>query len=324
MSVPGGSQVGPGRGRRPVVVVAAVVAVVVVVAVVLTVLLPDTYRGVADLADRVATHGDARRGLVAVDLAAVREDLGVPEDVDLFGPLPADDDDAWRAYFSSVAVAIPHVPQIAPDDVDPAIEAIDLGAVMAAATTTRFIPGSLTVLRTEQPFEEIAAGFTDGDYERAGDTLSYVGDGRIGLHASYSHLAYRDGLLALTSDPEADVSRVQDAVGQGGKGGELVELAAEQLEETAAAYVEAEPGGGPPGCVDSLVVGDSFTGTAQVTFIGAGVQPALDQRPGIAEAFDVGEPQVDGDRTVVELTESQPGTGLLAQWFELTNVWSCE
>jgi hypothetical protein len=83
-------------------------------------------------------------------------------------------------------------------------EAIDAGRVSAAATNLALGTGSLTVVRTGQDADEVVDVLMGADYERDGDVLTYPGDECLITGPVHSHVAGRDGLIAMTIDMTGD------------------------------------------------------------------------------------------------------------------------
>jgi hypothetical protein len=119
----------------------------------------------ASLVERLP--GDAR-ALSAIDLAAVKERLGLPDDAD---PTRAPGDaggEAQARLFAYTGGAFPYVVRF--DRV--LMEAIDESRVTQAATTPVSGPDTVVVLATDQPFDdEIASRLERAGYRPDGGLL---------------------------------------------------------------------------------------------------------------------------------------------------------
>jgi hypothetical protein len=111
--------------------------------------------------------------LGTVDLAAVREELGLDPDAEVPTAESASDHRVLGRYYGLASVGLAYLRFS--DDVG-AAEAIDSGRVSEAASAEG-LDGQVVVLRTDQPFEEIADGMEEEGYERDGDLL--VSDDRF-------------------------------------------------------------------------------------------------------------------------------------------------
>jgi hypothetical protein len=102
-----------------------------------------------------------------VDLVAVREELGLDPDAAVPTTESASEDPVLGRYYGLATVGLAYLRFS--DDVG-AAAAIDSGLVSEAASAEA-LDGRVVVLRTDQPFEEIADGMEDEGYERDGDLL---------------------------------------------------------------------------------------------------------------------------------------------------------
>ena len=117
------------------------------------------------LVDRLS---DDSFSLATVDLAAVREQLGIDPDDELEYNEDLLEDEIGGRYFGLAVVALPYL-AIGPDV--PLADAIDPGLVSETANNSVGTGESAVVLRTEQSFDEIAEELEEEGYEEEGDLL---------------------------------------------------------------------------------------------------------------------------------------------------------
>jgi hypothetical protein len=115
--------------------------------------------GGSDLVSRLP--GDAR-AVSVVDLTEVTKRLGLPEDANPTKPPGDDGAELTQArLFGYAGDSFPYLVRLE----QPLTEAIDETRVTATASTPVSGPDSVTVLATDQPFDEIAERLEAGDYE---------------------------------------------------------------------------------------------------------------------------------------------------------------
>lgn len=112
-------------------------------------------------------------GVSEVDLVALKEALDLPADADPAAPPPGE---AGSRFASTARVVLPFCHgEDPPEPIDEAIrQAVDCAQIRIAAAPADVGVWSLTVMRTEQPFDEIAASLTEAGYARQGRMLNYV------------------------------------------------------------------------------------------------------------------------------------------------------
>lgn len=130
------------------------------------------------------------RATTLVDFEGVKQQLGLPADE----PLPTYDRlnvdislqrnrTAAADLYDAAAVTVAPLYDPATSDVvalggdrrrDALSRALDTGAITAAAANERRSDEAVTVVRTRQPFDELADSLAGGDYVRDGDTLTAV------------------------------------------------------------------------------------------------------------------------------------------------------
>ena len=139
--------------------------------------------------------GDAR-ALSVIDLAAVKERLGLPEDADPIRP-PGDGGEAQARLFAYAGGAFPYLARFDRTF----MEAIDESRVTQAATTPVSGPDTVVVLATDQPFDdEIAARLERAGY-RARDGLLVNED--AGGPSGFAAVGGEDGVVVLAGDARA-------------------------------------------------------------------------------------------------------------------------
>jgi hypothetical protein len=143
-----------------------------------------------DLADRIP-EGQLPT-ISAMDLVAAREALGLPDDFagDSF------ETDPEKRFVAAAGVAIP---TIARPQETPFRAAVDLGQVTAAASSIGFAPDQVTVVETEQDFEEVASSLEEDGYERDGDVLM---TDDLGATVGYRVVAGGEGVIAAGQEAE--------------------------------------------------------------------------------------------------------------------------
>jgi len=143
------------------------------------------------------------RNVVAVDVAAVRKALELPEDADLAlaGSGPG------KRLAIAAAYALPHLQQ--PSD-PPILEALDHERIAAAASGGPAFDEQVTVIRTTQSPGDVLEGLEDAGYRREGDLV--VSD-KPAREVVYRAAATADGLLFLASGADTLREAVEDAGG---------------------------------------------------------------------------------------------------------------
>ena len=246
----------------------------------------DGVDGPPNLLDRLSP-GPASR-IVVVDLEAVREKLGVGA----LDPRAASfEDPAERSYSAIYGAAFPLVAQ---PRSDPVLDAVELGRVTAAAGNG--YPGgryAVTVLATDQPFDEIARALEDAGYTR---------DGAV-LHKEGQTVAGGDGVVAVGRNA-GFVRAAVDGTAEGIHG-----VARELVEDLAAPAAQAFEFG--TDCPRAVALADGTDGAARLVVVtGAAAANHLtaddDGNPSFTGTrFDA--PAADGDRVTADFTYAQDG-----------------
>ena len=137
--------------------------------------------------------GDAR-ALSVIDLAAVKERLGLPEDADPTRPPGDSGSEAQTRLFAYAGNAFPYLARFDRTF----MEAIDESRVTQAATTPVSGPDTVVVLATDQPFDdEIAKRLERAGY-RARDGLLVNED--AGGPGGFAAVGGEDGVVVLAGD----------------------------------------------------------------------------------------------------------------------------
>jgi hypothetical protein len=251
---------------------------------------------------RYLPAGDA--GYVAyADVAAVREELGLPADADAldYGILldrQTDPAAPEARLLDTARLALPSLGfSINPLEPDPVTEAFDGGAIAAAATGAT--KEALMAIRTSQPFDELADALADEGYERDGDVLSAPG-APIGEVVDAG-----DGIFVLGEHDASAADAVADPPGGPEAALALVEPADEPVLQAV---------GGLP-ADDDCVTGyggwheaSAETGDFRIAVDGPADAGRVDLQ-GLAELTDteLGEPSADGDVAEVPFTGGGEG-----------------
>lgn len=265
-------------------------------------------------------------GVSELDLVALKDALGLPGDAD---PAAAPESEAERRLAAVARTALPFCSHTGEpiEPIDEAIgEAVDCAKVEAAAAPAGVGHWSLTIMRTSQPFEEIAASLVAAGYVRQGRLLGYVEGRRPMRYPEVVASAEDDSVIALARDRTvgfgalrgpraADATPVLAALGalppapartawlgdgqciaayaiadriEDQRGELLVELAEDRADATV----------------------DGFTLTEHEAFAG---------QPGAPELFDFDPPEADGDtlRVGFSLRERAQEAGAIATFDEL-------
>jgi hypothetical protein len=227
-------------------------------------------------------------GLVFVDIAAVRDKLGAPDDAPV--SQLGNGDDAIRVSQSAGRA----MPWLSAPRRTPLHDAIETGAVDAAAANTVFGPPGISVIETSQPFEQIAAALEDQGYKRDGDLLKTD----LGQQFSYPVVADGgDGVIVLGFKR----STVEDAVaGSAGSDDPARPLLGQ---------VEGVARGGRPvevNCLRALAVGESFDPDTAELGIQVDGEASADRfrlpDADLKTPLEYGEPEVDGGVLTAEIT----------------------
>jgi hypothetical protein len=196
----------------------------------------------APLVDRIPTGVSE---LNFVDLRAVWDELGLPEDAE--ASLGLGDDETRLNVAAGNVLQFLSLPRRTPLH-----DAIDLGRVDAAASNLIIgLPG-IAVLQTSQPFDEIAAALEEQGYERDGGVMSTeLGDGAGST--TYNVVADDgDGLIVLGFDRDTVEASVDGKPGLENPARPLIE----QVEGVSRAAIASTDSG----CVRGLAIGESADG----------------------------------------------------------------
>jgi hypothetical protein len=259
------------------------------------------------------------------DLAAAREQLGLPADADTLAfEVLADDDYDPKSpearLLDAAMTAMPDLGYIPPKgrtetvragaDVDrlaefsfqfkpdPVTEAFDSRAIAAAAIgASPSERGSLTAMRTSQPFEQLAAALTKEGYERNGPVLSKPGAPIIEVANA------GDGVVVFASKKASAAEAIDDP------GGGLPELLA--LVEPADEPIVHATVGVADSCVTEFGGWQDARGSSGAFRIATDGAAELDRVD--LEGFrkltrtDLGEPSAEGDTVEVPFSGGEAG-----------------
>jgi hypothetical protein len=243
------------------------------------------------------------RQVAAIDVAAVRRGLGLPDD-QAIGDLSGNGVQQL-AFALGTAVPFLAIPQVTPIR-----EAFDTGAMTAAASVPyAFAPErAVVVVRTSQSFDELAAALADQGYERDGELVvterSVVEMGGVTVVA-----AAGDDLIVLAQS--AEVAR---AVAAGEDDGPAL---ADQLDAVDGPLrVAFATAADSDSCVETLAAGwqvDPAEGEIAITVAEPDDAGGLELLPGdsrIARNVDLDPPQVGGRTVMARYRYVGPGSPL--------------
>jgi hypothetical protein len=250
----------------------------------------------ASLVERLP--GDAR-ALSAIDLAAVKERLGLPDDAD---PTRAPGDaggEAQARLFAYAGGAFPYVVRF--DRV--LMEAIDESRVTQAATTPVSGPDTVVVLATDQPFDdEIASRLERAGYRPDGGLLVNEEAGGPG---GFAAVGGEDGVVVLAAEAQAARRALQGDAPDG--------PTRDLLNEVDAPVRDASSLSGGQTCVRGVAFGDDIDPPELQMVVRVTGEAAADRVEDPAtdagDAFRAGEPEAEGDFGRLPLTYTpRPGT----------------
>jgi len=244
--------------------------------------------------------------MAAVDVAAIREDLGLPDDADAAPTetdLQAFDlDDPELQLIHEVSLPFPVVLRAYSENFD-AEESSPLdGALIDAAAGGVAGVELLSVVHTAEPWDEIAGKLEDAGYKQADDI--YVAgpdtpDAAAGVVADAG-----DGVVVFAAESEqaeAVLARADEAAEPSGMAAAL-----DVIEEPARA-ASTVPAGDDK-CVKAVVAGESGDGaTGTLAFLITGEDPDPERfDAGALDELDVGEPTVEDQALLVPLETPDP------------------
>jgi hypothetical protein len=238
----------------------------------------------AKLMDRLPAEQE-HPGVTLVDLDRAREALDLPSDADPREP-------SGRGPSALLTTAGAAIPYLASPYESPLAEAIDAGRIQAAASTAiDFGPRAVSVIATDQPFDEIASALEASGWQRDGDVLT-LSEGGASARVGASAVAGRDGVVVLGYDPGLVGSAAGGDVDPGS--GLDRELATESDAPAVATF--ALDGG----CLTGLAVASELDGNAELTIVTDDPDPerlTIDEADsGILGRYEFEAPEVDGDR----------------------------
>ncbi len=240
--------------------------------------------------------GDAR-ALSVIDLGAVKERLGLPEDADPTRPPGAE---AQARLFAYAGGAFPYLARFDRTF----MEAIDESRVAQVATTPVSGPDTVVVLATDQPFDdEIAVRLERAGYRPRDGVLVNEDAGGPG---GFAAVGGEDGVVVLAGDART-ARRTLEGEQPGGPTRELLkEIDAPVRDATSLA-------GGGDTCVRGIALGDSIDPPELEVVVkvsgGASADRVEDPASDAGDAFSAGEPEAEGNLGRLPLTyRPRPGT----------------
>jgi hypothetical protein len=237
----------------------------------------------ADLLD----HFSGGQGnLMLVDFAAMKQQLGLPEDADI-SKFPTGDDPASAPQQRLAATAARILSYYLEFPKGKVLRGtIDHRAIVAGASNGAVGQPGLAVIKTSQPFADIAVGLKAGGYDRDGDLLEWKSSaqGVYGVVADAD-----DGVVVLGFNRRT----VEDALSGGAGSGDPVRSLLEDVDGVARGSVKIVGN-----CVRALAVGESFDPHTTELKIGVDGEASADdfRLPELRERphLKYGEPEVDG------------------------------
>jgi hypothetical protein len=238
------------------------------------------------LLDRLAPASPV--GPVVVDVAWLRRALGVGT---TYGAQSTDPAGPTKSRFTTVVSAA--FPLLASARKSVVRDAIDLGRVTAAASNSVASLTGVSVLASDQPFEDVSKALVAGNYSLDGEVWRAPADNRVSEAAAVAGVK---GLIIVGRD----VAAVR-AVAQGKNGGikgtarELVE----SLNAPAVAVFASQDGACPKAIAAADDIKDS---RGRLVVLAAGARADRLANPLPLSNFRLDEPKVDGDRLTALVT----------------------
>lgn len=257
--------------------------------------------GSRELVDRLPRLEPA--GVIYVDVDAARAALGLGPAVDPESVLEGSD--AERRFVLVAAAAVPYIGS----PVDTAVrKAIDATQIRAAANNFLTVgEESVSVLATDQPFDEIAATLEDEGFTRDGEVLT---SGESPQAVGATAVAGGEGIVALGFTPEA-VEAAAAGEAEPADGPER-DLLASLDAPAVAAFATSD------GCSEAIGAADALTDGEGELVVAASEPDAArfvfdDSEDFLVQDLRFGEPSVDGDlvRAPVTVPLDSISTGLL-------------
>jgi hypothetical protein len=168
-----------------------------------------------DSAALVERLPDEARALSAIDLAAVKERLGLPGDTDPTRPPGDAGGEAEARLFAYAGGAFPYLARFDRT----LMQAIDESRVTQAASTPVSGPDTVVVLATDQPFDDGIASRLEGAGYRPDDGL--LVNEEAGGPGGFAAVGGEDGVVVLAGDARA-ARRALDGGQPGGPTRELL------------------------------------------------------------------------------------------------------
>ncbi|MGH2961474.1 MAG: hypothetical protein ACRDL3_04670 [Solirubrobacterales bacterium] len=232
--------------------------------------------------------------LMFADFAAMKQQLGLPEDADI-ARFPPREDSANTGQQQLAATAARILSYYLELPKGKALRAaIDHGAIVAGASNGVVGRPGLAVIRTDQSFDDIAEGLPAKGYERDGDLL----ESKSSAQGVYGVLADGgDGVIVLGFRRRT----VEDALSGTAGSDDPVRALLEDVEGVARGSVKIVGN-----CVRALAVGESFDPDTTELRVGIDGEASADRfrLPELRERphLEYGEPEVDGGTLIVEIT----------------------
>lgn len=192
----------------------------------------------------------------------------------------------------------------------PIAEVLDGGLIQSAAAEGEGGASEVILVRTSQPFEQIADGLLKAGYERSGRVLSYTGNVNDVRYPEVVGAEDDEGLLAISGEPTRGSEALTAQPAAADTRPELALLAA--LPDAPVRVADAEITGA--GCASIGVADQLAEGAAELLVLIAGEEASeeallLGERPGL----ELGELEVSADRITASVTHPLDAEGSAAE-----------
>ncbi len=257
--------------------------------------------------------------IAEADFAGARKALDLPVDFD-----PRDGLDASGPERRFSEAVLPTIPFYVGPQPIPVGKVLDGGLIQSAAAEGEGGASEVIVVRTDQPFEQIAAGLVEAGYKRRGRILNYTGDVN---DVRYPEVVAADGdesLIAISGERTRGFAALGAAPAAPDSRPELALLG--ELPEAPVRIADGELIGA--GCASVGVADQLAEGKAELVVLVEGEEASAEalQLDGIA-GLEPGELEVSADSIRAPLTfgletPGAPGTAI-ADAFPST-IYECE
>lgn len=244
--------------------------------------------------------------IAEVDFARARSALGLPATFDPRGGLEASG--AERRFAEAVLPTTPFY--VGPQPI-PIAEVLDGGLIQSAAAEGEGGASEVILVRTSQPFEQIADGLVKAGYKRRARILNYTGNADINS-IRYPEVVAADGddgLIAISGEPTRGLAALDAGPAAPDARPELALLG--QLPDAPVRVADAHVIGA--GCASIGVADQLADGAAELLVVVEGEDASEDalllSKPGL----ELGELDVSDDRITATITYPLDAEGSAAE-----------